>query len=867
MRALDDGQNKVLKLRKDGWVELSQEDLKKPSLGLWTADQVLELLHFVIDNGFVKRGGKVFQQVKGFGMGLACAVQMANLGLYPVERDFSLKSQPSEVEDNSRFVDDILTLSGCIPSEEEYGMKYKEVTANGHLVFLGVDLRWIPKKDHGWRFVTGMHFRDGEYPIAIRRYPAGGSMVTDAQRLGVITGQLVRAQRICSIEPEFKAAVQNIAVAAFRRGYKRGELDRIWGKFLVNWWKAQEERKGQLRSWFRKMTAWAKEEVRKETERMQHEEKATWCKFGKRCFKLKDGTCPYLHWEQPLTTNAPTPSDMVLDPPEKPATGEGTIPKEVARVWEALGDGACMFYSVLQANDKQAARGLKERLATYVREHADTDILGDGRTVRELVELVAPGVDEYIARLGSDGYEGDELELSLLARLQKVRLQVYQDAGEVWQLMQTYGAEGPVHRLTYKGKHYNVLLPRESWLREEELIRKEKQQAGKAGHAPEGRDAVKEGTAQPEGMAKRQGAWQSSQEDRRVRQVAALRSAEPQLQADDMLPLTQEMISLLEDLGAQVVCDPTLSTLQLEEESMRVALGTFEEWCALTLGSWEHWQVTSLWCALQHQRPATMANPNEVEPQGEGTPQPSATRQKSRVLESSDGRRDSAKAMTIRDKSAAARRRGSQQKDQQGRHSNQVSALREDAEQLDGSQPPMPQLAEASVSMAGGEPLSVLEQALPATILLEEEHERAALRYLEEAQAQLLGCWLQSTATLWRPGLPTVHKPPDRELPKTVELTGAKMRKDNWQGQQGVRKSSQLTQLRRSSQLDAIMESPSQQTPKVFCKCGSPENPREYWIQCTECRQWYHPRCIGMTKAQCEQERLSGGFVCPDCTI
>ena len=100
-----------------------------------------------------------------------------------------------------------------------------------------------------------MHFRDATYPIRIRRNPADGSMITDSQRMGVITGQFIRAQRLCSILQTFKMAVQGVVLAAMRRGYRRKELDRQWGKFLVDWWKAEETRRGELRSWFRKMTS------------------------------------------------------------------------------------------------------------------------------------------------------------------------------------------------------------------------------------------------------------------------------------------------------------------------------------------------------------------------------------------------------------------------------------------------------------------------------------------------------------------------------------------------------------------------------------------------------------------------------------
>jgi hypothetical protein len=150
-----------LKLTKDGWVQLTEDELKASGgVGMWELEEVEEMLEFVVQNGYVLRGGRIYHQVKGFGMGLACAPQLANLGCYPVERDFAAGCQPEEVEHNYRYIDDILTLSGRIPSEEEYGMKYKSTKGKkGPTVYLGMELWWDASKGTP-TFVTGMHFRE-----------------------------------------------------------------------------------------------------------------------------------------------------------------------------------------------------------------------------------------------------------------------------------------------------------------------------------------------------------------------------------------------------------------------------------------------------------------------------------------------------------------------------------------------------------------------------------------------------------------------------------------------------------------------------------------------------------------------------------
>ena len=44
-------------------------------------------------------------------------------------------------------------------------------------------------------------------------------MILDARRLGVLTGQYIRALRLCSVLRLFKEAIQTITKTATQRGY------------------------------------------------------------------------------------------------------------------------------------------------------------------------------------------------------------------------------------------------------------------------------------------------------------------------------------------------------------------------------------------------------------------------------------------------------------------------------------------------------------------------------------------------------------------------------------------------------------------------------------------------------------------------
>ena len=49
---------------------------------------------------------------------------------------------------------------------------------------------------------------------------------------------------------------------------------------------------------------------------------------------------------------------------------------------------------------------------------------------------------------------------------------------------------------------------------------------------------------------------------------------------------------------------------------------------------------------------------------------------------------------------------------------------------------------------------------------------------------------------------------------------------------------------------------------KLYCLCQRPYNAREYYIQCGVCGEWFHPKCLGKTKAECEAQRLEDGWRC-----
>ncbi|KAI5672986.1 hypothetical protein M9H77_13350 [Catharanthus roseus] len=49
----------------------------------------------------------------------------------------------------------------------------------------------------------------------------------------------------------------------------------------------------------------------------------------------------------------------------------------------------------------------------------------------------------------------------------------------------------------------------------------------------------------------------------------------------------------------------------------------------------------------------------------------------------------------------------------------------------------------------------------------------------------------------------------------------------------------------------------------VYCKCELPYNPDDLMVQCEDCKDWFHPACVGMTVNQAKQ---LDKFICSDCS-
>jgi hypothetical protein len=509
-------QGEPQRLAKNGWL---QEAGLEGQEG-WTQQEVNEMVAFVINNGYLKCGSRIKQQVRGFGMGLQCAPQLANLACYIPERDFASTCQPEEVLHNYRFIDDILTLSGKIPSPAMYEMEYKSTRKKpGEVEYLGMKVIWHQgKADNSW-VTTELLQREAAYPIRILRYPTQDSLASDEQRMGVVMGQFIRAQRICSHISGFKEAVLYVVKCAYRRGYPRRHLHAVWGRFLGQWWAARELRRGQLRTWFRRMTRYAKGAVRREAEEMikspvgptNHPEEQPWWDEGwsrreRPAMENVTSQAPHTQQEQqgPELQEGPAEAEARSVPSEERAREAGKetrgneerVPAELLVRMPHLGeggsesvklpkrwwakvprpkDGHCMYHCLLGKADLDEVRVLRVKIASWLEANLERLAADGQQTMAEWILATGDdmecrkigrqdAVQAYLEGVQSSAY-GGTLEVYVYTQITGQPVEVYVERRNWYErIFQAPGEpnQETVKRMVYvNGNHYDELQARQ----------------------------------------------------------------------------------------------------------------------------------------------------------------------------------------------------------------------------------------------------------------------------------------------------------------------------------------------------------------------------------------------------------------------
>ena len=224
----------------------------------------------------------------------------------------------------------------------------------------------------------------------------------------------------------------------------------------------------------------------------------------------------------------------------------------VARIWYARGDGTCLFYAILHDNAPEGGCLLREQLAAFVQENWSEILPGPEITVRELVTQRGWSKEQYLKAVVQQGHYGGEVELVLLSHLCRLRLRVFMERGESWDECAQYGSEGEIRRMLYRPRaerqapHYDLLVPREMWVKEQQQKEQERERHRNQERAPV--TALDLDEVRSKALEEESRRQQQTRQQTRQQKLQAIRS-QPALSIESTP--TQELLELMAASGKE----------------------------------------------------------------------------------------------------------------------------------------------------------------------------------------------------------------------------------------------------------------------------------------------------------------------------
>ena len=134
-------------------------------------------------------------------------------------------------------------------------MEYKATSSDpANVVYIGIRVQVRQDQDKVYRVHTTVYDREEDYPYHIVRYPHWNSVAPRAQLGGVLMGRFIACQEACLLFGDFKLSVGNVLRRAISRHYPFKLVSSVWSRFLFQRWHAEDIRRKELFSWFKK--AW-----------------------------------------------------------------------------------------------------------------------------------------------------------------------------------------------------------------------------------------------------------------------------------------------------------------------------------------------------------------------------------------------------------------------------------------------------------------------------------------------------------------------------------------------------------------------------------------------------------------------------------
>ena len=229
----------------------------------FSADRVKRFLIRLVTNTHVEFAGKVWKQKIGLPMGTPCAGQLANLYCFTYELRFmramiKAKQYPlaKRFLNVQRYIDDLLVIN--IPEFEQYmyipdnGGQYRSNRSNSSA--LGIYPRQIltlERADSGTRvpymdalirqnskrgLIVSIYDKrlDAKYAaINVIRYPDYRSVLARKCKTGIVTSQLHRFARLCTLTPDIAFNAALVLHRMLQKGYPEPTLWQKVRSFLV----------------------------------------------------------------------------------------------------------------------------------------------------------------------------------------------------------------------------------------------------------------------------------------------------------------------------------------------------------------------------------------------------------------------------------------------------------------------------------------------------------------------------------------------------------------------------------------------------------------------------------------------------------
>ena len=205
----------------------------------YTDEEIIKMLHFLIDNIFIKFAGMVFRQTVGIPMGTNCAPLLADLFLYSYEAEFiqslnkaGRKNVAKRFINTYRYIDDLISLNN--PTIANYldhiypdELEIKETTESADSASY-LDL-FIQIRHHDLH--TKLYDKRDDFNFEIINFPYLSSNIPSAPAYGVYVSQLLRYCRACESYDDFRERHSLLAFKLVRQGFSVGRLASSFKKF------------------------------------------------------------------------------------------------------------------------------------------------------------------------------------------------------------------------------------------------------------------------------------------------------------------------------------------------------------------------------------------------------------------------------------------------------------------------------------------------------------------------------------------------------------------------------------------------------------------------------------------------------------